>query len=161
MVKMGGYHMPKKKYVIELTEEERHKLTKIIKTGSSPARVITRANILLVSDVSLGKPPTVAETAERFNTTTTTVQNVRTAFAKFGLDGALYRKKRQTPPVQPKVDGRLEAHIISICCSEPPKGYERWTLRLIADKCVELGYVDSISHMTVKRTLKKTNLSLT
>lgn len=153
--------MPKKKYVIKLTSEQRSKLTKIIKTGSSPARVITRANILLVSDVSLGKAPTVAETAKRFNTTTTTVQNVRTAYAKFGLDGALYRKKRQTPPVQPKVDGKLEAHIIAICCSQPPKGYQRWTLRLIADKCVELGYVDSISHMTVMRTLKKTNLSLT
>jgi len=153
--------MPKKKYVIELDTKERSKLTKIIKTGSSPAKVITRANILLVSDASSGKPLTVAETAERFNTTPTTVQNVRTAFAEFGLEGTLYRKKRKTPPVQPKVDGNLEAHIISICCSEPPKGYERWTLRLIADKCVELGYVDSISHMTVKRTLKKTNLNLT
>ena len=145
--------MPKKKYVIELANKERIELTKIIKTGSSPAKVITRANILLVSDASYGKPLTVAETAERFNTTSTTVQTVRTAFAEFGLDGALYRKKRETPPVQPKVDGNLEAHIISICCSEPPEGYERWTLRLIADKCVELGYIDSISHMTGKRTL--------
>jgi len=153
--------MPKKKYVIELDTKERSKLTKIIKTGYTPAKVITRANILLVSDASSGKPLTVVETAERFNTTPTTVQNARTVFAKFGLEGALYRKKRKTPPVQPKVDENLEAHIISICCSEPPKGYERWTLRLIADKCVELGYVDSISHMTVKRTLKKTNLNLT
>lgn len=158
---MGGYHMPKKKYVIELTNKERLELIKIIKSGSSPAKVITRANILLVSDASFGKPLTVAETAERFNTTPTTVQTVRTAFAESGLNGALYRKKRETPPIQPKVDGNLEAHIISICCSEPPEGYERWTLRLIADKCVELGYVNSISHMTVKRTLKKTNLSLT
>lgn len=147
--------MPKKKYSIELTEKERKKLTKITKTGSSPARVINRANILLTSDASLGKPSTVAETARRFNTTSTTVQNVRTAYAKYGIDGALYRKKRKTPPVPPKVDGKLEAHIIAICCSEPPEGYERWTLRLVADKCVELGYVDSISHMTVKRTLKK------
>lgn len=152
--------MPKKKYSIRLTEKERKKLTKITKTGSSKARVITRANILLVSDSSFEKPSTVAETAKRFNTTSTTVQNVRTAYAKYGLEGALYRKKRETPPVPPKVDGQLEAHIIAICCSEPPEGYERWTLRLIADKCVELGYVDSISHMTVKRTLKKTNLNL-
>ena len=153
--------MPKKKYVIELDSKERNVLTKIIKTGTSPAKVITRANILLASDVSSGKPLTVAEAAVRFNTTQTTVQNIRTAYAEFGLEGALYRKKREVPPVKPKVDGNLEAHIISICCSEPPKGYERWTLRLIADKCVELGYIDSISHMTVKRTLKKTNLSLT
>lgn len=148
--------MPKIKYVIELDSKERNVLTKIIKTGTSPAKVIMRANVLLTSDVSSGnKPLTVAETAERFNTTQTTVQNVRTAYAQFGLEGALYRKKREVPPVQPKVDGNLEANIISICCSEPPKGYERWTLRLIADKCIELGYIDSISHMTVKRTLKK------
>ncbi|MGF7144819.1 hypothetical protein HNQ56_003252 [Anaerotaenia torta] len=152
--------MPKKKYDIELTNKERIKLTTIIKTGASPAKVITRANILLVSDASVGKLLTVAETAERFDTTPTTVQNVRTPFAEVGLDGALYRKKRETPPIQPKVDGNFEAHMISICCSEPPEGYERWTLRLIADKCVELGYIDSISHMTVKRTLKKTNLNL-
>jgi hypothetical protein len=158
---MEGYHMPKKKYVVELTDQERLELTKIIKTGTSPAKVINRANILLASDSSRGKPLTVAETAERFNTTPTTVQTVRTAFAQSGLQGALYRKKRETPPVPPKVDGNLEAYIISICCSEPPQGYERWTLRLIADKCVELGHVDSLSHMTVKRTLKKTNLNLT
>lgn len=153
--------MPKKKYVVHLTDQERLELTKIIKTGSSPAKVINRANILLASDSSSGKPLTVAETAEHLNTTPTTVQTVRTAFANYGLHSALYRKKRETPPVPPKVDGNLEAYIISICCSEPPQGYERWTLRLIADKCVELGYVDSLSHMTVKRTLKKTNLSLT
>lgn len=152
--------MPKRKYTIELTDEERIKLTKIIKTGSSPAKVITRANILLVSDASTGKPLTVAETAERFKTTPTTVQTVRTAFSEFGIDGSLYRKKRETPPIKPKVDGNFEAHLISICCSEPPKGYDRWTLRLIADKCVELGYINSVSHMTVKRTLKKTSLSL-
>lgn len=146
---------------MKLTKNERLELTKTIKTGTSPARVIAHANILLSSDSSSGKPLTVAKTAQLFCTTPTTVQNVRTAFAKSGLKGALYRKKRETPPVPPKVDGNLEAHIISICCSEPPNGYERWTLRLVADKCVELGYTDSISHMTIKRTLKKTNLSLT
>ena len=151
--------MPKKKYVIELSNNERLELTKIIKTGSSPAKVITRANILLVSDASSGKPLTVAKTAKRFNTTPTTVQAVRTAYAESGLDGALYRKKRETPPVQPKVDGNLEAHIISICCSEPPKGYERWTLRLLRDKSIELEIVDSVSHETIRKTLKKMKLS--
>jgi hypothetical protein len=77
------------------------------------------------------------------------------------MNGALYRKKRRTPPVPPKVDGNLEAHIIAVCCSKPPDGYERWTLRLVADKCIELGYAETISHMTVSRALKKTNLSLT
>ena len=152
--------MPKTKYLTKLTHDERLKLIKITKNGSSPAKVITRANILLVSDSSVGKPLTVVETANRFNTTHTTVQTVRREYAEHGLNKALNRKKRVTPPIDSKVDGKLEAHIISICCSEPPKGYGRWNLRLIANKCVELGYIDSISHMTIKRTLKKTNLSL-
>ena len=153
--------MPKKKYAIALTEAERRELMKIIKSGTSAARVITRANILLASDALKGRSPTVSEVANRYNTTITTVQNVRTAYANSGLESALYRKKRETPPVQPKVDGNLEARIIAISCSNPPEGYERWTLRLVAERCVELGYVASLSHMTVKRTLKKTNLSLT
>lgn len=153
--------MPKKKYVIELTDSERRELMKTIKNGTSPAKVITRANILLASDALNGKPLTVVEVAARFNTTPTTVQNVRTDYANMGLESALRRKKRETPPVPPKVDGALEAHIIAISCSDPPDGYQRWTLRLVAEKCVELGYVESLSHTTVKRTLKKTNSSLT
>lgn len=153
--------MPKTKYVIALTDTERRELMKIIKNGTSPAKVIVRANILLASDASKGKPPTVAEVAGRYSTTATTVQNVRTDYANSGLVGALNRKKRETPPIPPKVDGSLEAHIIAISCSDPPEGYERWTLRLVADRCVELGYIASLSHMTVKRTLKKTNSSLT
>ncbi|MGI6451293.1 MAG: IS630 family transposase [Desulfitobacteriia bacterium] len=147
--------MPKRKYVIELSNKERMLLTKIVKTGKSPARVILRANILLHSDSTVAKPLSVAATADLFQTTPTTVQNVRTSYAESGLDGALYRKKRTVPPVKPKVDGSVEAHIIALCCSNPPEGYERWTVRLLADKCVELGYVDSISHMTVSRTPKK------
>lgn len=157
----GGYHMPKKKYIISLSNEERMQLTKIVKTGKSPARVILRANILLSSDSNITKPLSVATTAELFQTSPTTVQNVRTSYIENGLEGTLYRKKRDTPPVKPKMGGELEAHIIALCCGEPPEGYERWTVRLLADKCVEFGYVDSISHMTVSRTLKKTNLSLT
>lgn len=153
--------MPKKKYFIALSNEERVQLTKIVKTGKSPARVILRANILLSSDSNTTKPLSVSATADLFQTSSTTVQNVRTSYIENGIDGALYRKKRVTPPVKPKMNGELEAHIIALCCSEPPEGYERWTVRLLADKSVELGYVDSISHMTISRTLKKTNLSLT
>jgi hypothetical protein len=152
--------MPKKKYNIDLSNDERQQLRKIVKSGKSPARVILRANILLSSDINGSKSLTVTETAEMFETTPTTVQNVRTAYAENGLYAALYRKQRMTPPVPPKVAGELEAHIIALSCSQPPEGYSRWSVRLLADKCVELGYVDSISHMTVSRTLKKTNLSL-
>ena len=104
---------------------------------------------------------TVAEIADAFSTTPTTVQTVRSTYATNGLDAAVYRKKRETPPVAPKVTGEVEAHIIALACGEPPTGYSKWSVRLLADKCVELNYIDSISHMTVSRVLKKTNLNLT
>src|SRR5665647_1928353 len=138
--------MPKKKHVIDLSGKERQILLKIIKTGKSPARVILRSNILLSSDINNTKLLTVAEIAKLFETTPTTVQNVRTAFAENGLDAALYRKQRMTPPIPAKVTGEVEAHIIALCCSQPPEGYCRWSVRLLADKCIELGYIDSISH---------------
>ncbi len=72
----------------------------------------------------------------------------------------LARKKRETPPVPAKVTGEVEAHVIALACGKPPKGYSKWTLRLLANKAVELGYIDSISHVTVSNILKKTNLSL-
>ena len=104
---------------------------------------------------------TVAEMAETFHCATGTVQRVRTNYTSNGLEAAIYRKKRDTPPRQIKVTGDVEAHIIALACAEPPEGYSRWTVRLISEKCVELGYVESLSHMTVQRLLKKTNLSLT
>lgn len=152
--------MPKRKYIIKLTDRERKLLIKIVKSGTSSARIILRANVLLLSDSSIQSPMTVSKLADVLQTTPTTVQTIRTEYCESGLEVALYRKKRQTPPVTPKVDGEVEAHIIALCCSDPPEGYSRWTVRLLADKCVELGYINSISHMTVSRILKKTNLSL-
>ena len=153
--------MPSVKYVIELSNSDRKALNDIVSKGQSPAKVILRANILLASDRNNKKHMTVAEIANAFNTTPTTVQNVRTSYANNGLEATINRKKRETPPVPPKVTGDVEAHIIALACGEPPKGYSRWTVRLLADKCVELNYAESLSHMTVSRVLKKTNLSLT
>jgi hypothetical protein len=153
--------MPSVKYIIELSEVERETLTSLIKTGKSPARQILRANILLASDRNSKRYMTVAEIAEVFLTTPTTVQTVRTEYAQKGLDATLKRKKRETPPVPAKVTGDVEAHVVALCCSEPPEGYARWTVRLLADKCVELEYIDSIDYSTISRTLKKMNLSLT
>ena len=153
--------MPTVKYIIELTENERKKLLEIVTKGSAPAKTILRANILLVSDRNNSKYMTVAEIAEVYHTTPTTVQSVRESYTEKGLEGTIVRKKRETPPVPAKVTGDVEAHIIALCCSKPPEGYSRWTVRLLADKCVELGYIESLSHMTVSRTLKKTNLNLT
>ena len=153
--------MPAVKYIIELSDSDRKTLLDITAKGSSPAKTILRANILLASDRNSKKYMTVSQIAEAYHTTPTTVQTVRTVYANQGLDAAIYRKKRVTPPVPPKVTGDVEAHIIALACSEPPEGYSRWTVRLLADKCVELNYAESLSHMTVARVLKKTNLSLT
>ena len=153
--------MASTKYIIELSDSERAILTEIITKGISKARMILRANILLASDRNSKKYMTVAELAEAYHTTPTTVQTVRTTFFEKGLEAVLNRKKRETPPVPVKVTGEVEAHVIALACGNPPDGYAKWSLRLLADRSVELGYVDSLSYVTVSRILKKTNLSLT
>ena len=153
--------MPTVKYLIELSDSERKNLEDIVTKGNTSARKILRANILLASDKNAIRRMTVAEIAEVYHTTPTTVQTVRTEYSQKGMESTINRKTRETPPVAPKVTGDVEAHIIALCCSMPPEGYSRWTVRLLADKSVELGYVDSINYSTISRTLKKTNLSLT
>ena len=149
--------MPSIKYVIELSAEEKAKLTEIVRKGSSPARTIIRANILLASDRQSEKYMTVSEIAKAYHTTPTTVQNVRASYCGKGLEATIHRKKRETPPVPAKVTGEVEAHVIALACGEPPEGYAKWTLQLLANKTVELGYIDSISHTTIRTILKKTN----
>jgi hypothetical protein len=157
----GDCYMPAFKYVIELSEQDKTELLDIVTKGSSPARTILRANILLASDKHSEKYLTVAEIANVYHTTPTTVQTVRTSYCEKGLEATINRKKRETPPVPAKVTGEVEAHVIALACGKPPEGYAKWTLRLLADKTVELGYITSISHVTVSNILKKTNLSLT
>ena len=153
--------MPSIKYVIDLTEADRKELIDIITKGQAPARTILRANILLASDHNSKNYMTVAKMAETYHTTTTTVQHIRASYVDGGLKRALHRKKRETPPGPAKVTGEVEANIIALACGTPPEGYEKWSLRLIAEKCVELDYIESISHTTVARILKKTNSDLT
>lgn len=153
--------MPSFKYVIELNDNDKATLLDIVKKGASPARTILRANILLASDRRNETYMTVSEIAEAYHTTPTTVQTVRTSYCEKGLEATINRKKRETPPVPAKVTGEVEAHVIALACGNPPEGYSKWTLRLLADKTVELGYIDSISHVTISSILKKTNLSLT
>ena len=152
--------MPSVKYVIELSDADRKALQDIVTKGKSPAKAILRANILLASDRNNKKQMTVTEIAETYHTTPTTVQTVRTSYVNNGLEATVTRKKRESPPVPPKVTGDVEAHIIALACSDPPEGYSKWTLRLLAEKCVELNYAESLSHMTVSRILKKTKSSL-
>lgn len=152
--------MPAIKYVIELSDQEKVRLMEIVKKGNSPARTILRANILLASDKRNDRYMTVSEIANAYRTTPTTVQTVRASYCKKGLEATITRKKRETPPIPAKVTGDVEAHVIALACGQPPEGYSKWTLRLLANKMVELGYIESISHVTVSTILKKTNLSL-
>ena len=145
------------KYVIKLSAEDKAKLTEIVTKGNRPARTILRANILLASDRQNEKYMTVSEISKVYHTTPTTVQNVRVSYCEKGLEATLQRKKRETPPVPAKVTGEVEAHVVALSCGEPPEGYSKWTLRLLANRTVELGYIDSISHTTIAAILKKTN----
>jgi transposase len=154
--------MPKRVQV-NLSKEEREKLIRFSTTGQRSVRLVNRAKILLELDSSDGRTPDSQEKiSEKLGVSRQTVVNARNAYlASPSLEQFLQRKKRATPPVEPKVTGEMEARIIALACSKAPEGRAKWTLRLIADKAVELGYADSLSHMTVSRLLKKRNLSLT
>jgi hypothetical protein len=142
---------------IHLTAAQRDELQHLIHAGESPARTQTRARILLLCDRSGGQKRTDREVATALLCSPTTVGNVRRRFSHSGLPAALYEKPR--PGQAPKVTGEIEAKLIVLACSQPPAGYARWTLRLLADRVIELGYLDYISHVTVGEVLKKTNLS--
>lgn len=148
---------------IYLTEEEQIQLKEIVRKGVHNSHVITRARVLLMLDRT-GKSDHVRykRTAEYAQISVQAVYNMRDEFlANHDIESYLNRKKRETPPRAPKLDGESEAKIIALACSEPPKGHSRWTVRLLRDKVVELQLVDEISHMTVQRLLKKQNISLT
>jgi len=140
---------------IERTREERTELEKLIRTGNAPARTHTRARILLLSDRSQGQKRTDQEVADAVLCCKNTVRNVRRRFLSGGLQAALYDKG--WPGASPKFTGEVEAKLVMLACSEPPEGAARWTLRLLADKMVELHSVDSMSHVTVGEILKKRN----
>jgi transposase len=151
------YTMSNIKYNVHLTPEERGILINIISKGSAAsAKEIMHANVLLTSDEnSPNSRKTEAEIAEIFHIHTQTVYTIRLRFCQQGLSAALNRKKREKPPVETKITGELEAKIIALCCTTPPAGQSRWSLRLLADKAVELDYIDSISHVSVGTLLKK------
>jgi hypothetical protein len=142
---------------VELNEEERMELQQLIHAGNAPARTQTRARILLLSDRSQGQKRTDQAVAAAVLCSPSTVGNIRRRYAAGGLPQALNDKG--WPGAKPKLTGELEAQLTMLACSTPPHGYAHWTLRLLADQLVELGYVDEVSHVTVGEWLKKTNLS--
>jgi len=144
--------MRKQKYPVSLSKKQRNELLNIVRKGTRSARVINRARILLMADEGhLNKA-----IAQTLSITTMPVYAVRRRFQTEGL-GALYDRPRPGKPR--KLDGKAEARLTAIACSEPPKGHSRWTVRLLADRLVELDVVDAISHKTVWETLKKTTSS--
>jgi len=148
--------------VIYLSAEQRSELERCIKDRRNGIRMITRAAVVLKLDRSNKKDHLrMSRIIEETGVSRQGVYNIRNAFLEAeSVRAFLTRKKRERPPVEPKITGEIEAQIIALACSKPPDGYAKWTLRLLADKSVELGYVDSLSHMSVKRLLKKHNLSL-
>jgi transposase len=149
-----------KQHTINLTEQQRQTLTRIVKTGTHPAQVITRARILLQADIS-GTNWQDASIAEACSVGISTVERIRKNFCQHGLEQAITRKARKDKGRPVKIDGRVEAQIIKIACSTTPNGEPDWTLRMIADELVGLEFVESIARESVRRTLKKTSLNRT
>jgi hypothetical protein len=149
-----------KKYKVTLTAEERQQLQGLIATGKAAAKTLTHARILLKADAAEGGPgwddQRIAEATE---VSTDTAARVRQRFVEHGLEAALTRKKQDRPSRERKLDGRAEARLIALACSAPPEGRKGWTMKLLADRLVELEVVDSVCDETVRRVLKKTRSS--
>ena len=147
-----------KKYIVRLSNNEREKLKKLSTSGRGPARIFTRTRILLKADQSDKGPAWSDEKiSEALDVTVQTVERVRKQLVEEGFDAVLSRHEYKQKVSRKKIDGDVEARLIALSCSEPPEGQARWTLRLLADKAVELGYLESISYEAVRQTLKKTN----
>ena len=143
-----------KKYIVRLTPDERSQLHEVIKTLKGSSQKVRRAHILLKADAD-GPNWTDQQIAEAFDCRTKTVENIRRRLVEDGFEIALNGVKRTTPPTAKVLDGEQEAQVIALRLGPPPAGYANWSLRLLARKVVELGIVESLSHETVRQTLKK------
>lgn len=147
-------------YPVRLTDEQRAAFHALTAAGKAPAAKVRHAHALLLSDRDRpGGPYTAPRVADALGMHVNTVARIRKRFVADGEQPALDRKPRLTPPVPPKVDGRVEAHLVALCCSDPPAGRARWTLSLLAGELTRRGLVTSISGEAVRRALKKTSCS--
>ena len=149
--------MSQKSHCVKLSEQERQYLQKIVKSGKDKARKIARCRVLLLADEAKGK--TDEEISNALDVCLTTIFNIRRHYHQGGLERAIQEAPRSGQP--PKFNGKSMAKITAIACSKPPEGNARWSLRLLADRAVELDIVETISYNSVRNILKKTNLSLT
>jgi transposase len=149
------------RYRVTLTKGERKELEAMTRRGKTHARRFIHARALLLCDAGADGPAwNVADVATALGVTSRAIEHLKKRFVEDGLEAALERKPREKPPREIIFDGAFEARLIALACSDAPEGRRRWTVRLLADKAVELSFAESVSHMTVQRVLKKTNLSL-
>jgi transposase len=147
-----------KKYVVRLTSEERATLARLVSVGRAAARKILHGRVLLMVDQGQDGPAWPdGQVSQALGVHPNTIGGIRQRFVEQGVEAALNRQKRSTPGRQQVLDGRAEARLLALRCGEPPEGRRRWTLRLLADRLVELEVVDSVSYETVRQTLKKTS----
>jgi transposase len=150
------------RYRVTLTEQERTELEALTRRGKTHARRFVHARALLLCDAGAHGPAwAVADVAAALGVTSRTIEHLKKRFVEERLEAALERKPREKPPREVMFDGAFEARLIALACSDAPEGHRRWTVRLLAEKVVELNFAPSVSHMTVQRVLKKMNLSLT
>ena len=150
------------RYRVTLTPQERKELVTLTRNGKTPAKKFIHARALLLCDASPDGPAwKVADVAEALGITSRTIEHLKKRFVEEGFEAALVRKSRVRPPREIIFDGAFEARLVALACSEAPPGHRRWTVRLLADKVVELNLAPSVSHMTVQRVLKKMNVNLT
>ena len=149
----------RKRYVVRLSEEERAGLRTLTSRGDAPARVQTHARILLKANRGEAGPEwTDGAISDALEVDPTTVARVRKLYVTAGLEAALHRKAPDRV-YRRKLDGEQEARLVAVACSEPPSGHKRWTLRLLANRLVELAVVDAVSHETIRQALKQTGSS--
>jgi transposase len=152
----------KPRYRVTLTSEEREELATLTRTVRTNAKRFLYARALLLSDAGPEGPAwMVTDVSEAMGVTSRTIEHLKKRFVEEGLDAALERKRPDKPPRDVIFDGVFEARLIALACSNAPEGRKRWTVRLLAEKAVELSFASKVSHMTVQRVLKKTSLSLT
>lgn len=149
--------MPGRKHIVKLSSEEIAKLNSVVSKGTCAARAIKRAQILLKLNSRAKRRYKLDELSLMFDISKKTINRILESYQRIGIE-CIYRKKRQTPPVESKVTGEVEAHLIAMACHNPPEGYCRWTLRLLSERMVQMNYIDQISHTTVGKILRENSL---
>jgi hypothetical protein len=145
------------KYLVTLTEEERDQLRQLLRTGTRSARKRLHAQVLLQADASsAGANWCDRRIQEAFSVSLATIHRIRQRFVEESLDSALVGRPMPQRPQKTKIDGKLESHLVALACSDPPAGRGRWTVRLLADRLVESGWLKEVSEETVRKALKKT-----